>query len=284
MRAGKYAAVILIAALAAALQSTAQTVKLEQLAPDLYLVTGGRGANGGLYIGDNGVLVIDAKMNEESVNAFFDEIKKNTDLPVTYLVNTHSDGDHVYGNRFFPEDVIIAAHENCREEFFHPRRDGTPSQWQDPDLRAYLPSVTFRQKMDLWLGNKKVELWYFGIGHTTGDAVVYIPEAKTALIGDQVFLGRTQLIHAYKGGNSFEHVKTVSRMLETLDAETFCSGHDRPFSREDIEKHVKEMKTRQAKIRSMLEKGKDPDTVLREFPEEERRLAGIIIKEIAAGY
>ena len=64
-----------------------------------------------------------------------------------------------------------------------------------------------------------MELWYFGVGHTTGDIVVYFPEEKTAFLGDQIFFSRPQLIHAYKGGHSFEHVKTVTKLLEKIDAE-----------------------------------------------------------------
>ena len=79
--------------------------------------------------------------------------------------------------------------------------------------------------MDVYLGLKKVELWYFGIGHTTGDIVIYFPEEKTAFIGDQYFYGRSQLIHSYKGGNSFGHVENLIKMLETLYAEKFYSGH-----------------------------------------------------------
>jgi len=45
--------------------------------------------------------------------------------------------------------------------------------------------VTFRDKMEIHLGSKKVELWYFGVGHTTGGIVVYFPDEKTASIGDR---------------------------------------------------------------------------------------------------
>ena len=54
--------------------------------------------------------------------------------------------------------------------------------------------------------------YYFGTGHTTGDIVVYFPEAKTAFLGDQFFGTRPQLIHAYKGGNAFAHVVTLEKM------------------------------------------------------------------------
>ena len=144
-------------------------VRLEKISGDLYEVLDGRGSKGGAYIGDNGILVVDAKMDRESVDQTISELKKITDKPILYLVNTHSDGDHINGNRFFPESVTIIAHENCRNDFFQPKRDGSPSDWNDPELAPFIPELTFSEKMDIYLGSKKVELWYFGVGHTTGD-------------------------------------------------------------------------------------------------------------------
>jgi glyoxylase-like metal-dependent hydrolase (beta-lactamase superfamily II) len=272
--------ILIVSASSFAQQRETPPVKLDKLSDRLFQILEGRGANGGVYIGDNGVLVIDAKMNEESVKQTLAEIKKVTDKPIKYLVNTHSDGDHVYGNRFFPETVTIVAHENCREEFFHPRRDGKPSEWNNPELAPFIPSVTYHDKMDIYLGSKKVELWYFGIGHTTGDIVVYFPEEKTAFLGDQIFMSRPQLIHSYKGGNSFEHVKTLTKTLKTLDAEKFCSGHSDPINRSTVQHHIEEMKKIQAKVKTLVGQGKNLDEVKQEFEESHARLVESIFNEI----
>jgi len=256
-------------------------LKIDRISDSLYQILGGQGANGGFYIGDNGVLVIDAKMTEESVAATITEIKVKTDKPILYLVNTHSDGDHIAGNQFFPESVTIIAHEKCRQEFFHPRSNGQPSVWTDnPALALYVPSLTFSNTMTLHLGDKRVELWYFGVGHTKGDIVVYFPEEKTAFLGDQIFIGRPQLIHSYKGGNSFGHVKALSRMLETLEAEQFCSGHADPVDRKTIEHHIQEMVTLQNSVKASIELGKSLEEIQKEFPENHARLLESIFNEI----
>ncbi len=261
-------------------QRETRPVTLEKIAENLYQISGGRGANGGVYIGGNGVLVIDAKMTKESVDQTIAEIQKITDKPIKFLVNTHSDGDHIAGNPFFPKSVTIIAHENCRKEFFHSRRDGKPSAWNEPELAPYVPSLTYRDKMDIYLGEKKVELRYFGVGHTKGDTVVYFPEEKTAFLGDQIFMGRPQLIHSYKGGNSFAHVKTLTKMLENIDAVTFCSGHSDPIDRNTIEHHIQEMMSIQEKVKSFVEQGKTLDEVKKEFEENHARLVESIFNEI----
>jgi glyoxylase-like metal-dependent hydrolase (beta-lactamase superfamily II) len=257
-----------------------EPVQFNRLSEHLYEVTGGRGSRGGMFIGDDGVLVIDAKMDETSVKQVIDGVRKLTDRPITYLVNTHSDGDHIWGNQFFPKDVTIVAHENCRKEFFHKKRDGTPSDWHDPALAPYLPQVTYRDHMNLYLGTKRVELWHFGVGHTKGDTVVYFPEEKTAFVADQLFVGRPQLIHAYKGGNSFGHVDNLTRMLEILDAERFCSGHAEPVDRAMIEKHIAQIKTYQEKVGVMVKEGKTLEQVKSAFQENEARLVEAIYNEI----
>jgi glyoxylase-like metal-dependent hydrolase (beta-lactamase superfamily II) len=195
-------------------------------------------------------------------------------------VNTHGDGDHIVGNRYFPKTVAIIAHENCRKDFFLPGRNGAASEWNKPDLAPFVPSLTFNEKMNIHLGSKTVELWYFGVGHTTGDTVVYFPEEKTAFIGDQIFLARAQLIHSYKGGNSFEHVRTLSKMLDTIEDKKFCSGHSEMTNRAGIENHIGRMKDRHEKVKALIDKGKNIDEIKREFEENEARLIEAICNEV----
>lgn len=272
--------ILLISLSSISQQSQAAPIKLEKLSDRLYQILGGRGANGGFYIGDNGLLVIDTKQTQESVEMTLDEIKKITDKPIKYLVNTHSDGDHIAGNPFVPDTATIAAHENCRQEFLHPRSNGEPSTWENAELAPFLPSVTYSDKMDIYLGSKKVELWYFGVGHTTGDTVVYFPEEKIAFIGDQIFMGRPQLIHSYKGGNSFAHVKTLSKMLDNLDAEKFCSGHSDPIDRNAVQHHIEEMTQLQEKIKTQIEEGKSLEEIQKTFESNQTRLVESIFNEI----
>lgn len=271
---------IVISILSIAPTIAQDAVSLLKLADNLYEIRGGRGANGGLFIGDDGVMVIDSKMDRESVDQTLAEIRKLTDKPIRFLVNTHSDGDHVNGNPYFPESVTIVAHENCREEFLLPGRDGSPSIWLTPDLMPYMPQVTFNDRLDLYLGRDKVELWYFGIGHTSGDIVVYFPERKVAFIGDQIFMNRVPLIHLHKGGNSHSSVGYLEKMLDTLDAEKFSSGHSDMVGREGISGYINEMKVRQSAVAAMIEKNYSLEQVLSEFTESEAALTETIYFEV----
>lgn len=254
-------------------------VTLDKVGENVYQILGGSGSNGGLIIGETAVLVIDAKMDEESVNQTLEAISEVTDKPIKYLVNTHSDGDHIMGNRWFPGSLTFIAHENCRDDFFK-ENFGRESDWGEPAFYPFTPSITFKMNMGVWLGKDKVELHYFGVGHTTGDIIVYHPEEKIAFMGDQYFQTRPQLIHSNKNGNSFEYVKTVTRMLETLDAETFLSGHSDPVGRDEIKSHVQVMVERQKKVRELIKQDKTLEETLEQFDGNEARLVTSIYNEI----
>ncbi len=254
-------------------------VSLEKITESVYQINGGQGANGGVIIGENEVLVIDAKMTDESVNQTIEAIGKISDKAISYLVNTHSDGDHIMGNRYFPSSVTFVAQNNCRDDFFK-ENFGRESDWDEPEFYPFTPTLTFSKNLNMWLGKKKVELHYFGAGHTTGDIIVFHPEEKVAFIGDLYFSGRPQLIHSNKNGNSFEYVKTMKQMLEKLDAEIFLSGHSDPVGREEIEKHIQVMVERQSKVKELVSGGETLEGVLGEFNENEARLVTSIYNEI----
>jgi cyclase len=261
-------------------ESEDPSVEFKKLSDRLYLITGGLGANSGAFIGDNGVLIIEGKANEISVYHVLEGLKKITDKPVLYLVNTHYDLDHCWGNQFYPESVIKIAHENLRKDLYHPK--GRYKDYRDhPQFKKHLPSVTFRDKMEILLGTKKVELWYFGRGHSTGDIVVYFPEEQTAFVGDQVFLGMTPGVYSEIGGNTFEHVKTLNKMMDTLDTEQFISGHyDSILSRADIWTYIDGVRKNQEKVRELLKQGYSLEEVKNKFPENDRDLIESMYSEI----
>lgn len=238
-------------------------------------------ARGGMYIGDSGVLLIDTKMNEESMKQLFAGMKKLTDKPVAYLVNTHADGDHVRGNRYVPESATIISHDNCREEFLHASRDGGASEWADPALAPFLPEITFSDRMTIHLGPETVELYHFGVGHTTGDTVVYFPKEKAAFIGDQYFSpDRAPLIHAYKGGKALGNITNLEKMLATIDVDAYYTGHAEPVTAQMIRDHIGRMKERVKKIGDLKKNGATVEEVKKAFDEQEGDITAIIYKEL----
>jgi cyclase len=283
MKTFKYTSTFLLIVLASAVlcaqEREVPPLTLEKVSGNIYQILGGSGANGGVIIGESEILVIDSKMTKESVNQTIEAISNVSGKAIKYLVNTHSDGDHIMGNRYFQSSLTFIAHKNCRDDFFK-ENFGRESDWDEPEFYPFTPSLTFEENMNIWMGKELIELYYFGTGHTTGDIVVYHPEDRVAFIGDLYFSGRPQLIHSNKNGNSFEYVKTLTKMLETLDAEIFLSGHSDPVGHDEIKKHIQEMVERQNKVKELVSQDKTLEGTLVEFDENESRLVTSIYNEI----
>lgn len=227
---------------------------------NIYQAVGGLGANTGFFIGEKEVLVIDAKMNEESARQMIAEIRKLTANPVSFIILTHSDADHVNGLTAFPPGIPIVAQEKT---FLHIAKAATTEK-----QRAYLPNITFRDRLNLYLqGTAKrplVELHYFGPAHTDGDLVVYFPEEKVAFLGDLIFIGRDQLIHRAKNGTSFGLVRVLKAVLE-LDCDLYAHGHGEPITKREIADHLQGIEDRQTRIRQLVGEGKSLEEVKRIF-------------------
>ncbi|MGD0922708.1 MAG: MBL fold metallo-hydrolase [Terriglobia bacterium] len=231
----------------------------EPLRGGVYWVKGGSGANTGFIIGKKEVIVIDAKMTEESAQAMLAEIKKLTPNPVKYIVLTHSDGDHVNGLAGFPQGLTIVAHTNTRKDM--------EEAFQDPKLSAllpYLPNETFTGDRSLNIDGVRMNLLHFGPAHTSGDVVAYLPDQKIAFVGDLVFIGRDPLIHRQKGGTSFGLVQTLRKIL-ALDADTFISGHNDPLTKADIRGLLTSIEEKQAKVKVLIQQGKSLEEIKSAF-------------------
>lgn len=232
-----------------------------QVKGNIYEVKGGSGANCVFYIGEKEVLVIDAKMTEESAKQMISEIQKLTDNPINQIILTHSDGDHVNGLVGFPSGIRIISHHQTRKHM--------EQAFQEPPQKLYLPNLTFSEKIKLYSGSKVVKLLHFGPAHTNGDVVVYFPEEKVAFLGDLLFLGRDPLIHRHKNGNSFGLVKNLKSILD-LDADTFVHGHGNIASKSDIESLIKSLEEKQSKVKALIQEGKSLDEIKKDFNIEDR--------------
>jgi cyclase len=217
---------------------------------DIYACLGGLGANSGFYIGTRAVLVIDAKMTSESAQAMLREIKKLTEKPVTTVVLTHGDMDHVNGLSGFPPGIEVIAHERTRLDM--------DKMFQAPPmaaLRPYLPGRTFTAALDLVFDPIIVKLIHCGPAHTAGDAVVYFPSDRVAFIGDTVFISRDPLVHRWKGGSAAGLVQTLKSIL-ALDADTLVAGHTGVISKNEVAKLLASIEEKRATIHNMAQQGK----------------------------
>jgi len=231
---------------------------------NLYEVRGGSGANGGAYIKENSVLVIDAKMTEDSARALIEKIAELTTAPIGWLVLTHSDGDHVNGLPGFPAGVSLVAHRNAKRDIDAAFEDDAFKDglnWMILMIdQGAVPLVLEPNENE----EERVEIHHFGPAHTDGDLVVFFPEEKAAFVGDLLFFGRDPLIHLHKNGTFRGLIATLKGLL-ALDAEIYLSGHSDPASKEDVKKLLADLEAKRARIEALIGQNKSLEDIKAAF-------------------
>ena len=217
----------------------AQQFTPKQIAPNVYAAianpTGSAGGNAGFVIGDDGVLVIDTFTTADAAKELLAEIHRLTKLPVKFVINTHYHMDHVGGNGVFADaGAIILAHRNVRA-WIHTENLRMLGTNPRPDLKALAegavaPNVVYDDGVDLFLGSRKIQVRSFP-GHTGGDSVVIIPDAKAVFAGD-LFWRNTlpNLIDA----TTESWVRTLDVLAKDEAGFTFVAGHGDVGSTQDV--------------------------------------------------
>jgi glyoxylase-like metal-dependent hydrolase (beta-lactamase superfamily II) len=184
----------------------------------LYVLTGG-GGNTLALMRDDGVVLIDTK-NPGSGKALQENIESVSDKPVTTIINTHAHADHTGSNPEFPSAVQIIAQEHTKANM--QKMDA----FKGPNAR-FLPNKTVADRMTLFDGPDRLELYYFGRGHTDGDLIVVFPEKRVAYFGDLFPAKAAPVIDVANGGSGVEFPKTLARAIaEIKGIARVVTGHD----------------------------------------------------------
>ncbi|MBU6247687.1 MAG: MBL fold metallo-hydrolase [Xanthomonadaceae bacterium] len=223
------------------------------------------GSNAGFVIGNDAVLVVDSFEDPAAARALLAAIHARTSLPVRYLVNTHYHLDHVAGNGVFRDAgaVILAQHsvrawertENLK--FFGPGI--TPAQ--KAMVQAYvLPTVTYRDGVDIDLGGRTVLVQVMP-GHTGGDSVVMVPDARVVFTGD-LFWNHSlpNLIDA----DTAAQIRTNDAFLREHPDATFVPGHGEVAHAADVRAFRDYLVTLRQTITAAQARGEHGDALQRD--------------------
>ena len=230
----------------------AQPFVTHQLKPNVYWIEGG-GGNSGVIVGDKGVVVIDAKTTAAGGKELLEDIAKITPKPVTTVILTHSDGDHVNGLTSFPAGVKVIAHENNKKE----QQEALAAGGRGAPPADHIPSqVTTKQKEELKLEGVKFELLHWAPAHTSGDLMVYLPADRIAFAGDVIASTLPDaLIHLEKHGSSEGWITTVQNFLK-LNIDQVVPGHGNLMTKEDVQMRLARVQEKRAKVKELVSQGK----------------------------
>ncbi len=241
---------------AAALAAT----QVEKVKDNLYMITGAdptdrnsfSGGNTGVFITDNGVVVVDTKLAGWG-QVILDKIKTVTNKPVITIINTHTHGDHTGSNEAFGGTIDIVAHENTKANM--EKMDAFKG-----DKARFLPKKTFKDKMSIGSGKNRIDLYYFGRGHTNGDAWIVYTALRVMQTGDMFAWKDAPVIDRNNGGSGLEYAQTVGKVLAMVkDVDTLIVGHSPLRKPSELQEYQRFMNDFVTAVRAANKAGKSVD-------------------------
>jgi glyoxylase-like metal-dependent hydrolase (beta-lactamase superfamily II) len=251
----------------------AKEVTVEKVKDNLFVLKGG-GGNTAVFVRTSGVVVVDTKLPGWG-QPILDKIKELTDKPVTTIVNTHTHGDHVSGNVEFPATVEVVTHENTKANMEKaaaavPAAGSAPSVFQASGGKG-LPKRTFKDTLTLDKGPDQVALYYFGRGHTNGDAFVVFPALRVMHAGDIFARKGVPFLDAKNGGSGVAVGETLARAAAGVKGvDTVITGHSTLMTWADLEEYARFNKDFLAWTEAQMKAGKTVEAAAAEFKMPEK--------------
>ena len=254
-------------------------------------------SNACLVVGDGASLLVDTlwdpRLTRRMLAAMAPLIRG---APIEILVNTHSDGDHWWGNQEVRGAEIIATEsatavmegESPAEmkrfsalagalrlagsmPLPYPRRGDVAviaaytgealEPFDFDDVRLVLPTRTFSGEFELNVGGREVRLIEVGPAHTPGDLIVWVPDARIAIAADILFVGVTPIMWA---GPLAGWVAALERLLG-LGAERFVPGHGPICGPDDVRRLLDYWRWLDQAAGQRLDAGRSPPETAREL-------------------
>jgi glyoxylase-like metal-dependent hydrolase (beta-lactamase superfamily II) len=196
-------------------QSTEPTkIETQKIGDNMYVIHNDYvPGNTTVLVTNEGVILVDDKFPQDGDNILA-EVKKITNQPVKYVVNTHFHGDHAGSNPTMQKaGALVVTSEAARKRIIEAKQGG-PS------------NITFHETGHIYLGGEQVDLHYLGRAHTDGDIVALFPKQRVLAAGDMYANdpGTPELVDFDGGGSAIAWPDTLNKAL-ALDFDRAVPGH-----------------------------------------------------------
>jgi cyclase len=235
-------------------------VEVLQVRPNFYMIAGA-GANIGVQIGSDGVVVVDAGTAEHA-DQVVAEIKKLTKQPIRYIIDTSADADHIGGNEKLSragESIVptgglnnMAAYGGrapiLAEEHVQ-NRMSAPTGQQSKFPEAAWPTTTYssasgENRKDVYINGEAVQLFYQPAAHSDADSLVFFRRSDVIVTGDVIDTTRFPVIDLEHGGSIQGVIASLNRIIELAvpaipmvwqeGGTAVIPGHGRLCSKDDV--------------------------------------------------
>jgi cyclase len=193
------------------LSSLAASASTQKIGTDLYAYISENDAssNSTFLVSDKGILVVDTGLNAQEGRKLLDEIRKISQAPVRWVVNTHYHPDHRGGNSVVGPDAVVISTAFTR------------TQTGSAAAGYALNETVGTRGITLYVGGHEVRIYHPGPAHTMGDLIVYFPEQRAIAMGD-LFL--TNSCPAMDKGDLETWITTLNQIL-FMPVEHVVPGH-----------------------------------------------------------
>ena len=250
--------------------------RLTEVAPGLYFLYDDLSSNSAFLVTDEGVLVIDTRQHPRHGADLIERIRRITDKPIKWVINTHAHGDHYYGNQAFKaagatiiahRDVVAGMIKNEQLEFkrrlaFFKSLDLDPAE-----VKTVLPDVTFDSRVTLKLGGRVVEIMYLGPGQNPGDTLVYFPHARALYVGGPFANNNWSNMSFTPSMDGW--IALLNRIAAMDNVDLFLPGHGDVGKREDVLEEARLLTEVQAAVKAAIARGMSREEIVKtlRFPQ-----------------
>jgi len=246
-------------------------IEVKEVAPGLYFQYHHAESNNAWLVTDEGILVIDTRQHPERGKELLAQIRKTSDKPIKWVINTHFHGDHYFGNAVFKDlgARFIAHHDTAvmMKHYFQEemqRRMGYFKQraYNPLAVELVMPDVTFDHSLHLTLGGKTIELLYLGSGQNPGDAIVYFPKEKV------IFAGGPVAKDSWTNPSFTPSIPKWILLLESIkamDAQIYLGGHGDVANKVDLQNEIDLLKYFDAGMREAVAKNLSVDDIIKNY-------------------
>ena len=237
-------------------------VKTLKINDSLYMLSGA-GGNVGVDVGEDGVAIVDSdfKQMSEKIDA---AIKKITDKPLRYLIDTHWHLDHAGGNAYFhKQGAIVVAQENCRKVMATGTiRNGVTYPPFPPEA---LPTFTFGDHASIFMNGEEIRLTYGPHAHSDDDLVVYFVTSKVLHMGDLYRTDGFPIGDLDNGGSVKGVIALLDSTIQSYPPDTkVIPGHGPLMTVADMRPFVEMLRDTRARVAKGVQLGKTLDQLKQE--------------------
>jgi len=191
--------------------------KIQLVKGNLYKIFGA-GGNTTVFVGSKGVVLVDTKLANNG-QQILDQVRQVTDKPVTMIINTHVHPDHNGSNQYFKDarpNIDVVLQENSAA-LVEKNKQSTSGQ---------KPTKVYKDKLSVGTGKDRIDLYYFGAGHTNGDSFVVFPSERAMAIGDLMAWNMAPLIDPGSGGSVVALPDTLEKAVKGIKGvDLVIEGH-----------------------------------------------------------